>query len=74
MKGRGKGSGVLNSIGFPGLALIALAVLLLFGRGKISAVMGDVGKGITALRRGLRDDGGSGRAIAAEDRDRESRA
>jgi len=30
-------------------------VLVLFGRGKISSLMGEVGKGITAFKRGVDD-------------------
>ncbi len=47
---------MLNNIGLPGLLLIAVVVLVLFGRGKISTMMGEVGKGITAFKRGV-DDG-----------------
>lgn len=47
---------MLNNIGLPGLLLIAVVVLVLFGRGKISSMMGEVGKGITAFRKGM-DDG-----------------
>jgi sec-independent protein translocase protein TatA len=47
---------MLNNIGLPGLLLIAVVVLVLFGRGKISGMMGEVGKGITAFRKGM-DDG-----------------
>jgi sec-independent protein translocase protein TatA len=47
---------MLNNIGLPGLLLIAVVVLVLFGRGKISSMMGEVGKGITAFKRGM-DDG-----------------
>ena len=37
--------------------LIVLAVvLLLFGRGKVSGLMGDVAKGVKSFRRGLSDD------------------
>ena len=39
-----------------GLLLIAVVVLVLFGRGKVSSLMGEVGKGITAFKRGI-DDG-----------------
>jgi sec-independent protein translocase protein TatA len=46
---------MLNNIGLPGLLLIAVVVLVLFGRGKISALMGEVGKGITAFKRGVKD-------------------
>jgi sec-independent protein translocase protein TatA len=38
-----------------GILLIAVVVLVLFGRGKISQVMGEVGKGITAFKRGVDD-------------------
>ena len=47
---------MLNNIGLPGLLLIAVVVLVLFGRGKISSLMGEVGKGITAFTKGV-DDG-----------------
>lgn len=47
---------MLNNIGLPGLLLIAVVVLVLFGRGKISTMMGEVGKGITAFKKGV-DDG-----------------
>ena len=47
---------MLNNICLPGLLLIAIVVLVLFGRGKISSLMGEVGKGITAFKRGV-DDG-----------------
>ena len=46
----------INNIGLPGLLLIAVVVLVLFGRGKISNMMGEVGKGITAFRKGM-DEG-----------------
>ena len=46
---------MLNNIGLPGLLLIAVVVLVLFGRGKISSLMGEVGKGITAFKRGIKD-------------------
>ncbi len=47
---------MLNNIGLPGLLLIAVVVLVLFGRGKISSLMGEVGKGITSFKRGV-DEG-----------------
>lgn len=46
---------MLNNIGLPGILLIAVVVLVLFGRGKISALMGEVGKGITAFKKGVDD-------------------
>ena len=43
---------------FPGwmqIALVALLVVLLFGRGKISGLMGDVAKGITSFKKGMKE-------------------
>ena len=44
---------MLNNIGLPGILLIAIVVLVLFGRGKISGLMGEVGKGITSFKKGI---------------------
>jgi sec-independent protein translocase protein TatA len=46
---------MLNNIGPAGLLLIAIVVLVLFGRGKVAGLMGEVGKGITSFKRGLND-------------------
>ena len=46
---------MLNNIGLPGLLLIAVVVLVLFGRGKVSSLMGEVGKGISAFKKGVAD-------------------
>ncbi|MCW1934305.1 twin-arginine translocase TatA/TatE family subunit [Pararhodobacter zhoushanensis] len=45
----------LTNIGLPGLLLIAVVVLVMFGRGKVAGLMGEVGKGITAFKRGIKD-------------------
>ncbi|MCB2115815.1 MAG: twin-arginine translocase TatA/TatE family subunit [Rhodobacteraceae bacterium] len=37
------------------LLLIAIVVLVLFGRGKIAGMMGEFGKGITAFKKGVRE-------------------
>jgi sec-independent protein translocase protein TatA len=37
------------------ILLIAIVVLVLFGRGKISNMMGEFGKGITAFKKGVKD-------------------
>ena len=40
------------------LVIILIIVLVLFGgRGKISALMGDFGKGLKSFKRGMKDDG-----------------
>lgn len=45
----------LGNIGLPGILLIAIVVLVLFGRGKISSLMGEVGKGITSFKKGIKE-------------------
>ena len=57
---------MLNNIGLPGILLIAVVVLVLFGRGKVSGLMGEVGKGITAFKKGV-DDGEKEITNAAEE-------
>jgi len=44
--------------------ILILVVLLLFGRGKISDLMGDMAKGIKSFKKGLADEPG---AEAAEE-------
>ena len=44
---------MFNQIGLAGIILIAVVVLILFGRGKISSLMGEVGKGITSFKKGI---------------------
>lgn len=39
-----------------GVLIVVIAVLLLFGRGKISGMMGEVASGIKAFQNGMRDD------------------
>ena len=46
---------MFNNIGPAGLLLIAVVVLVLFGRGKIAGLMGEVGKGITSFKRGVKE-------------------
>jgi len=38
------------------LIVLILVVLLFGGRGKISSIMGDMGKGITSFKKGLKDE------------------
>ena len=44
------------SLGIWQIAIIAIVVVLLFGRGKISDLMGDVAKGINSFKKGLKDE------------------
>lgn len=43
------------SIGFWQIAIVVVLVVLLFGRGKISSLMGDVAKGIKSFKKGMKD-------------------
>ena len=43
------------SIGFWQIAIVVILVVLLFGRGKISSLMGDVAKGIKSFKAGIRE-------------------
>ena len=51
------------SIGFWQIAIVVILVVLLFGRGKISSLMGDVAKGIKNFKSGMKEE-------ASEDEDK----
>ena len=44
------------SIVFWQIAIVVILVVLLFGRGKISSLMGDVAKGIKSFKKGMATD------------------
>jgi sec-independent protein translocase protein TatA len=46
----------MGGLSFWHIILLAAVVMLLFGRGKISDLMGDVAQGINAFKKGLKDD------------------
>lgn len=45
----------MHAMGPLQLIVIAAVVLVLFGRGKVSSLMGEVGKGISAFKKGVSD-------------------
>jgi len=45
----------MGRFGFTEILIIGIVLLVLFGRGKVSSLMGEVGKGITAFKRGVKD-------------------
>ena len=47
----------MGSLSLPHLIILALVVLVLFGRGRISEMMGDFGKGLSAFKKGVAGDG-----------------
>lgn len=46
----------MGNIGIWQLVVIVVIVVLLFGRGKISGLMGDVAQGIKSFKKGLADE------------------
>jgi sec-independent protein translocase protein TatA len=60
---------MLNNIGLPGILLIAVVLLVLFGKGKVSSIMGEVGKGITAFKRGVKDEAAESQAAVEAAKD-----
>jgi sec-independent protein translocase protein TatA len=46
----------MHGPGLWGIIIVAVVVILLFGRGKISGMMGEMATGITAFQKGLRDE------------------
>jgi len=43
-------------ISFWQILIVAAIVVLLFGRGKISSIMGDVAQGIKSFKKGMKDE------------------
>ena len=43
-------------LSLPHLLIVALVVLVLFGRGRISEMMGDFGKGIKSFKQGMNEE------------------
>lgn len=54
------------NIGVWQIVIIAVVVVLLFGRGKISELMGDVAKGITSFKKGLNEPEDKAETIEAK--------
>ena len=51
----------MGNIGWTGIIIIAVLVVILFGKGKISSIMGDLAKGIKSFKKGMSDDSSSGK-------------
>ena len=60
------------SIGFWQIAIVVVLVVLLFGRGKISSLMGDVAKGIKSFKKGMKDPAEDhAESVSSEDKSNE---
>ena len=46
----------MGNIGWTGIIIIAILVVILFGKGKISSIVGNLAKGIKSFKKGMSDD------------------
>ena len=46
----------MGNIGWTGIIIIAILIVTLFGKGKISSIMGDLAKGIKSFKKGMSDN------------------
>ena len=59
-------------ISFTQIAVVVVLVVLLFGRGKISSLMGDVAKGIKSFKNGMKDSSeDQSESISSDDKSNE---
>ena len=49
----------MGNFGWSGIIIIAILIVILFGKGKISSIMGDLAKGIKSFKKGMSDDNSS---------------
>ena len=56
----------MHAMGPLQLIVIAAVVLILFGRGKVSSLMGEVGKGISSFKKGISEGQAEADKVAAE--------
>ena len=46
----------MGNIGWTGIIIVAFLIVILFGKGKISSIMGDLAKGIKSFKKGMSDE------------------
>ena len=47
------------------ILVVGIVVMVLFGRGKVSSLMGEVGRGISSFKAGIRDGNAEAAALSA---------
>ncbi len=62
----------MGNIGWSGIIIVAVLVVLLFGRGKISSIMGDVAKGIKSFKKGMSDNSDQSKSTQSESEENSS--
>jgi sec-independent protein translocase protein TatA len=63
----------MHAPGIWGILVVAVVVILLFGRGKISGIMGEVASGIKAFQKGMKDDDKPVEQVAVDTRETEKK-
>tara|TARA_B100000678_G_C17830690_1_gene350930 strand:+ start:50 stop:259 length:210 start_codon:yes stop_codon:yes gene_type:complete len=58
-------------ISFWQIAIVVVLVVLLFGRGKISSLMGDLAKGIKSFKKGMSSDDSNQTKIQPSEKEKE---
>ena len=58
-------------ISFWQIAIVVVLVVLLFGRGKISGLMGDLAKGIKSFKKGMSSDDSNQTKIQPSEKEKE---
>lgn len=56
----------MGGIGIWQIVIVAVVILILFGRGRISEMMGDFGKGISSFKKGMDEDDSASPKQAAQ--------
>tara|TARA_X000001036_G_scaffold379821_1_gene370883 strand:- start:13 stop:210 length:198 start_codon:yes stop_codon:yes gene_type:complete len=46
----------MGNLGWTGIIIIVILIIILFGKGKISSIMGDLAKGIKSFKKGMSDN------------------
>ena len=59
----------MGNIGWTGIIVIGILIVILFGKGKISSIMGDLAKGIKSFKKGMSDDTSSQDDTSSNDGD-----
>tara|TARA_B100001248_G_C27017192_1_gene290291 strand:+ start:80 stop:277 length:198 start_codon:yes stop_codon:yes gene_type:complete len=62
----------MGNIGWTGIIIVAILIVILFGKGKISSIMGDLAKGIKSFKKGMSDDPPAGSDQSDKDSDSNS--
>ena len=57
---------MFGQVGIWQILILAVVILILFGRGRISEMMGDFGKGISSFKKGINEEPAAGEDTKAQ--------